>query len=58
MIAWLRRLTAYISRRRLDDELADEIQLHIELRRQALIVTGWIREKPITKHDGCSATLR
>ena len=40
MIAWLRRLTAYISRRRLDDELADEIQLHIELRRQALIADG------------------
>ena len=40
MIPWLRRLTAYILRRRLDDELADEIQLHIELRRQALIADG------------------
>jgi predicted permease len=40
MSAWLRRLTAYIFRRHLDDELADEIQLHIELRRQALIDDG------------------
>jgi len=40
MSAWLRRLTAYIFRRHLDDELADEIRLHIELRRQALIDDG------------------
>jgi predicted permease len=40
MNTWLRRLTAYLSRRRLDDELADEIRLHIELRRQALIDDG------------------
>ena len=40
MNRWLRRLTAYLSRRRLDDELADEIRLHIELRRQALIDDG------------------
>jgi predicted permease len=40
MRAWLRRLSAYIFRRHLDDDLADEIQLHIELRRQALIDDG------------------
>ncbi|HET7221122.1 MAG TPA: ABC transporter permease, partial [Vicinamibacterales bacterium] len=40
MSAWLRRLTAYLFRRHLDEELADEIQLHIELRRQALIDDG------------------
>jgi predicted permease len=40
MSSWLRRLTAYILRRRLDDELVDEIQQHIALRRQALINEG------------------
>lgn len=40
MSTWLRRLAAYVFRRNLDDELADEIRLHIELRRQALIDDG------------------
>jgi predicted permease len=40
MIAWLRRLFAYVRRRDLDAELADEIRLHIELRRQALVESG------------------
>lgn len=36
MTAWIRRLAHYLRRPRLDNELADEIQLHIELRTQAL----------------------
>lgn len=40
MTAWFRRVTAYLFRRRLDDELAGEMQQHIELRRQALIDAG------------------
>ena len=36
----MRRLTAVLRRRRLDAELADEIRLHLELRRQALIDGG------------------
>ena len=36
----LRRLLAYLRRNRLDGELAEEIQLHLELRRQALIADG------------------
>ena len=40
MNAWLRRLTACIFRRRLDCDLADEMELHIELRRQALVDAG------------------
>jgi predicted permease len=40
MSTWRRRLAAYLFRRNLDDELADEIRLHIALRRQALIDDG------------------
>ena len=40
MTPWLRRLLARLRRRRLDDELAEEIQLHLEQRRQSLIDGG------------------
>ena len=40
MISWLRRASAYVRRRNLDAELADEMQQHIALRRQALIDDG------------------
>lgn len=40
MIALLRRVASILRRRRLDDELAEEIRLHLELRRQALIDAG------------------
>jgi hypothetical protein len=36
----LRRVVLWRRRRRLDDELRDEVALHLELRRQALIETG------------------
>jgi hypothetical protein len=34
------RLRARVRRSRLDDELKDEIDLHIELRRQSLVESG------------------
>ena len=37
----VRRLRAFLRRDRLDDELAEEIGTHIELRRRALIEQGW-----------------
>ena len=37
----IRRLRAFLRRDRLDDELAEEIATHIELRRRALIEQGW-----------------
>ncbi len=40
MRPWIRRLTASLRRGRLDDELADEIRQHIELRRESLIQQG------------------
>ena len=40
MLPSLRRLLAYFRRNRLDDDLAEEIQLHLELRKQALIDDG------------------
>ncbi len=40
MTPWLRRLLARLRRRRLDDDLAEEIQLHLEQRRQSLIDGG------------------
>lgn len=40
MTSWLRHLRALIGRRRLADELAEEIQHHLELRRQQLIDDG------------------
>jgi predicted permease len=40
MTGWIRRITRFVRRPRLDDELADEIQMHIELRAQALIGEG------------------
>ena len=40
MMHALRRLLSYVHRDRLDDQLAEEIQLHLELRRQALIDDG------------------
>ena len=40
MLALLRRLFAYFRRDRLDDDLAEEIRLHLELRKQALVAHG------------------
>ena len=40
MLSALRRLIAYIRRNRHDDDLAEEIQLHLELRTQSLIDSG------------------
>jgi predicted permease len=40
MTPWIRRLWAWIRAGRLDRELADEMSLHLELRRQALIDDG------------------
>jgi predicted permease len=40
MLPWMRRLTSFIRRGRLDDDLAEEIQRHIELRRESLIQQG------------------
>ncbi len=37
--AWVRRIRSLFSRR-FDDELADEMRMHLELRRQALIDGG------------------
>ena len=37
--AWLRQVRS-LFRRRFDDELADEMRMHLELRRQALIDQG------------------
>ena len=38
---WWRRAVTYFKRGRLDDELAEEISTHIDLRRRALIEQGW-----------------
>jgi putative ABC transport system permease protein len=40
MLPSIRRLLSFLRSRRLDDEMAEEIQHHIELRRQALIDEG------------------
>jgi predicted permease len=40
MLTVLRRLLAFCRRNRLDDELAEEIRLHLDLRRQALVGEG------------------
>lgn len=40
MSHWLRRIRALVTRRRLDDELAEEIRQHLELRRQQLVEAG------------------
>ena len=40
MPQFIRRVAALLRRRRLDDELRDEIQLHLELRKQALVDEG------------------
>src|SRR5262245_7611556 len=40
MLQLLRRAVSYFRRDRLDDELAEEIRLHLELRRQALVDSG------------------
>jgi predicted permease len=40
MLPWMRRLTSLLRRGRLDDDLADEIQQHIERRRESLIAQG------------------
>ena len=41
MQSLIRRLRAFLRRDRLDDELAEEIRTHIELRGRALIEQGW-----------------
>jgi predicted permease len=40
MLPWIRHLTSFLRRGRLDDELADEIEQHIEWRRESLIQQG------------------
>ena len=40
MFSFLRRLVAYSRRNRLDDDLAEEIRLHLDLRKQGLIDDG------------------
>jgi hypothetical protein len=40
MMHALRRLVSWLHRSRLDAELSEEIELHLELRRQALIEKG------------------
>lgn len=40
MLSAMRRLLAFFRRNRLDDDLAEEIRLHLELRKQALIDGG------------------
>ncbi|HEY7500172.1 MAG TPA: ADOP family duplicated permease [Vicinamibacterales bacterium] len=45
MTAWLRRLAGYLRRRHLDDDLKDEIRLHLELRTQALVDEGMNRRE-------------
>lgn len=40
MMSLWRRLMSLLRRRRLDDDLSDEIELHVDLRRQALIDEG------------------
>jgi predicted permease len=40
MVSILRRLLAYVRRDRLDDDVAEEVRLHLELRKQALIESG------------------
>jgi len=40
MLSAVRRILAFFRRNRLDDDLAEEIRLHLELRRQALIDDG------------------
>ena len=40
MLTLFRRAHAWFRRNRLDDDLAEEIRLHLELRRQALIDDG------------------
>jgi hypothetical protein len=41
MRSLIRRLLAFLRRDRLDDELAEKIRTHIELRWRALIEQGW-----------------
>ena len=40
MLPWIRRVKSFVSGHRLDEELAEEMRQHIELRRQALIDEG------------------
>src|SRR4029453_6143923 len=40
MLPSIRRLLSFLRSRRLDDEMAEEIQHHVELRRKALIDSG------------------
>ena len=50
--AFLRRLSAWFRRDRLDDQVRDEVSLHIELRRQQLIADG------MDPHDADAAARR
>ena len=56
MMHAVRRLLAFFRRDRLDDELAEEIRLHLDLRRRALMDEGCRRPKPNGKRAGSSAT--
>ena len=57
MTRWVRRLTSFFHRRRLDDDLADEMRMHVELRRQALVDDGMDpREADDGRRAGCLAT--
>jgi hypothetical protein len=40
MLPLLRRAISYLRRDQLDDQFAEEIQLHLDLRRRALIESG------------------
>src|SRR5689334_4132300 len=40
LLSTVRRLVLWVQRARLDDQLRDEVEIHIELRRQALIDEG------------------
>ncbi len=44
MLHQMRRLLSFFRRGRLDDELAEEIRLHLELRRRALVESGMTPE--------------
>ena len=57
-LEWLRRARATLRRPRLDDELAEEIRGHMELRRQALVDDGMDPAAAAARRDGCSATRR
>ena len=56
MMSVIRRLLTFFRRDRLDDELAEEIRLHLDLRRRALVEHGLALRMPSVKRAGSSAT--